>query len=144
MGNIIRDIWSPLERETTYSGAGQALPTSLPAWVDPPGNFEQFSPAAPKKELLAGMLIGAGRGGWALSIELVRVLSGERWTNDEALSGTPSDTFQPSIVCQTAAIGGGCPSTRRRVNPEFPQSLISDGSVVDVWWVGGRSMWRKA
>ena len=70
------------------------------------------------------MLIGAGRGGWALSIELVRVLSGERWTNDGAVSGTPSDTFQPPIVCQSSDSG--------RVNPEFPQSLISDGSVVDV------------
>ena len=68
--------------------------------------------------------IGAGRGGWALSIELVGVLSGERWTNDGAVSGTPSDTFQPPIVCQSSDSG--------RVNPEFPQSLISDGSVVDV------------
>ena len=75
------------------------------------------------------MLIGAGRGGWALSIELVGVLSGERWTNDGAVSGTPSDTFQPPIVCQSSDSG--------RVNPEFPQSLISDGSVVDFGWVRG-------
>ena len=66
MGNIIRDIWSPLERPPIL----EQVRSTLPAWT-PPGNFEQFSPA-PKKELLAGMLIGAGRGGWALSIELGR------------------------------------------------------------------------
>ena len=55
-------------------------------------------------------------------------MSGERWTNDGAVSGTPSDTFQPPIVCQSSDSG--------RVNPEFPQSLISDGSVVEVWGVG--------
>ena len=69
MGNIIRDIWSPLERRPPIL---EQVTSCLPSCLDPRGNFEQFSPAAPKKEVLAGMLIGAGRGGWALSIELGR------------------------------------------------------------------------
>ena len=69
MGNIIRDIWSPLELERPPI---LEQVRSYQTCLDPPGNFEQFSPAAPKKEVLAGMLIGAGRGGWALSIELGR------------------------------------------------------------------------
>ena len=112
----------------------------LPSCLYPPGNFEQFSPAAPKKEVLAGMLIGAGRGGWALSIELGRYCLVKGGLTMEPYLGPLLTPSNPRSFVK-AAIVEVPHTTRGRVNLGFPHSLISDGSVVDV---GGEHVSKKA